>query len=93
MIAEMLDDCEREYIQIMKYEVNQDDEDEEDKREFKTKLSVIETEFLNAGEGQDGECGGVILVSADKRIVCDNTLQSRLNLCFEEQLPQIRKIL
>ena len=29
--------------------------------------------------------------SLDKRIVCNNTLQSRLDLCFEELLPQIRK--
>lgn len=49
MIASLLEDCEREYIQIMKNEVNQDDEEEEDKREFKTKLTVIETEFLNSG--------------------------------------------
>jgi len=34
--------------------------------------------------------GGVRLVGDNGRIVCDNTLKTRLNIVVEEQLPQIR---
>jgi vacuolar-type H+-ATPase subunit E/Vma4 len=52
---------------------------------YKTKLVLIKGDHLTNEEG--GDCGGVVLMSKDKRIVCVNTLQSRLNLCFEEMLP------
>ena len=52
---------------------------------------MVEGEHLTNEEG--GECGGVILYNMNKRIVCTNTLQSRLDLCFEELLPQIRSLL
>lgn len=34
---------------------------------------------------------GVVVMAKDGSIVCDNTLGTRLNLVFTEQLPQIRK--
>lgn len=37
--------------------------------------------------------GGVILVSADNRITCDNTLDSRLKLVMQECTPVIRRTL
>ena len=52
---------------------------------------MVEGEHLTIEEG--GECGGVVLYNMNKRIVCTNTLQSRLDLCFEELLPQIRSLL
>ncbi len=60
-------------------------------KEYKTKLTLVDNDF--SGLTQGGDCGGVILTSLDRRIVCSNTLQSRLDLCFEELLPQIRGIL
>jgi vacuolar-type H+-ATPase subunit E/Vma4 len=54
-------------------------------KEYKTELQLADAGFLTAANG--GECGGVVLSSLDKRIVCNNTLQSRLDLCFEELLP------
>ena len=62
---------------------------DETKEEYKCHLTIVESEFLTAEQG--GECGGVILYSADRRIVCPNTLKNRLDLCFEELLPVIRK--
>lgn len=92
LIRELIPECEREYADIMAREVNQENEGEEGpKVEYKTKLTLVETEFLNSEAA--GKCGGIVLTSLDKRIVCDNTLESRLNLCFEELLPQIRKTL
>jgi V-type H+-transporting ATPase subunit E len=58
---------------------------------YKTKLTLVDGDFSSLAPG--GDCGGVILTSLDRRIVCNNTLQSRLDLCFEELLPQIRGIL
>ncbi|KAF8820114.1 putative vacuolar atp synthase subunit e [Cardiosporidium cionae] len=37
--------------------------------------------------------GGVFLMSPDKRIVCDNTLDERLNVAVEQCKPMIRKML
>eukprot|EP00796_Vickermania_ingenoplastis_P008227 gene8227-5749_t len=34
--------------------------------------------------------GGVVVASADGRIVCNNTLAHRAKTCFEEQLPAVR---
>ena len=90
LIRELIPECEHEFEEIMAREVNQNEGDEV-KVEYKTKLILVDTEFLNADAS--GKCGGVVLTSLDKRIVCDNTLESRLNLCFEELLPQIRKTL
>ncbi|CAN6337278.1 unnamed protein product [Urochloa humidicola] len=35
--------------------------------------------------------GGVVLASQDGKIVCDNTLDARLNISFRQKLPEIRK--
>jgi V-type H+-transporting ATPase subunit E len=37
--------------------------------------------------------GGVLLTALGGKIVCDNTMASRLNLVYEELLPSIRAIL
>ena len=37
--------------------------------------------------------GGVRLVGDNGRIVCDNTLRARLDICIEEQLPAVRAML
>ena len=38
----------------------------------------------------DAMVGGVRLVGDNGRIVCDNTLRTRLDICIEEQLPAVR---
>jgi len=58
---------------------------------FETKLSVIQDKFLGPEEG--GACGGVILYAKNRRIVCPNTLEDRLALTFEQELPKIRSLL
>ncbi|XP_057786256.1 V-type proton ATPase subunit E2-like [Salvia miltiorrhiza] len=35
--------------------------------------------------------GGVVLASRDGKIVCENTLDARLDLVFRQKLPEIRK--
>ncbi|XP_057971468.1 V-type proton ATPase subunit E1 isoform X2 [Malania oleifera] len=37
--------------------------------------------------------GGVVLASQDGKIVCENTLDARLDVAFRQKLPEIRKLL
>jgi len=41
----------------------------------------------------DSCCGGVALANAAGNISCMNTLRARLDICFEEQMPQVRDML
>ena len=59
--------------------------------EYECTLEVIEGKYLQ--DEQDQGCGGVILYTENQRIVCPNTLYNRLDLAFEEFLPQIRQTL
>jgi vacuolar-type H+-ATPase subunit E/Vma4 len=36
-------------------------------------------------------CGGVVLTSADGRILCSNTLDHRVHIAYQANLPEIRK--
>ena len=76
MVKSILKECESEFTEIMKKETGE---------EYKTKIVIIGDRQLNKEEG--GECGGVIMYNSNRKIVCINTLYSRLNLCFEELLP------
>lgn len=82
LVQSLLPECESEFSEIMMKECNE---------EFKTKLTLNESEYMTTEQG--GECGGVVLYTRDKRIVCNNTLRERLDLCFEELLPHIRRLL
>ena len=79
LVKSMIPACQSEYTDIMKRETT---------RDYATELSVIEDSFLNQENG--GRCGGVILYSLNRRIVCSNTLEDRLNQVFESELPRIR---
>ena len=58
-------------------------------RDYACTLTVREDAFLTLENG--GRCGGVVLFANNRRIVCSNTLEDRLNQLFECALPQIRK--
>lgn len=79
IVKGMLDECEAKYSEIML---------EETQREYSTKLSVIEDMFLKDDEG--GKSGGIVLYAHKRRIVVSNTLEDRLNLVFEQELPALR---
>ena len=76
LVKGLISECQSEFEEILLRET---------KEEYKTTLHIIENEHLNSDVG--GECGGVILYNENRKIVCINTLYSRLNLCFEELLP------
>ena len=52
-------------------------------------IVIIEDEYLTAE--QDMDCGGVVVYDESRKIMCKNTLVSRLKQTFEEALPMIRK--
>jgi len=63
----------------------------------KVKLTLNTDEYLArapvSGEMRPSCCGGVILSAREGKIVCRNTLDSRLDLCFESLVPEIRGLL
>jgi len=61
-------------------------------------LEVDKTVFLPPGHSTSSNqaemcSGGVILSTNDGRIICSNTLDARLSMAFEQNLPAIRTIL
>jgi len=80
MVKRMLESCQDEFSVIMLRETT---------REYSCRLSVVEDQFLTSENG--GRCGGVVLYAHNRRIVCSNTLEDRLNQIFESELPMIRK--
>lgn len=82
-VEKMCADIESEYAEFMKEKTGRD--------EYSCKLVVSEDRFIT--KEQDEDCGGVILVTTNRRIVCPNMLVSRLQLAFEECLPSIRSTL
>ena len=80
MVKGLLRECENEFHEIMKRETT---------RDYHCTLTVIEDHFLSMENG--GRCGGIVLLAHDRRIVCSNTLEDRLNQIFESQLPMIRE--
>ena len=80
IVSKALKESESEYEQLMLKETG---------REFKCSLEVDTTKVLLP----ETDCGGVILISKDGRIVCNNTIASKLDLAYEQLLPEIRAIL
>ena len=83
-IKAMLPDLQSQYHDFMKEKTLRD--------EYECELSVVE-DLGYLGKDRDHDCGGIVLYTANSCIVCPNTIFNRLNLCFEEMLPQIRSTL
>merc|ERR1712166_238410 len=62
-------------------------------------VTVIDSAFLPEGPEKVASkelpscCGGIVAVNQKNNISCSNTLDSRLDIAFEEQLPAVRKML
>lgn len=80
VMAKLVPQCEQEYEALMKKETG---------REEKCKLILDES----STRVSEQDCGGVTLSSEDGRIVCANTLGSKLRLVYDQLLPEIRKLL
>ena len=80
-VEKILPKAVAEYVEIMQ-------------RESGVKLSPkVSVNADRSKDLSDATHGGVLLTAVQGKIVCDNTLQSRLELVYEELLPSIRAIL
>jgi len=80
-VKKVLDAAKKEYVQLMKAECGED-------LKVSLKLNEVEKKML-----PDSRIGGVFITGFGGRLTCDNTLEARLNLIYEEQLPTIRQTL
>ena len=80
LVSSMLRECQDEYTEIMLRSTT---------RDYACTLKIREDIFLT--KENRGDCGGVILLAHNRRIVCSNTLEDRLMQVFEAELPSIRK--
>ena len=65
-------------------------------RDVPLKLIVDSDKFLpeyDSAEGAESCMGGVLLHARKGRIVCTNTIDERLQLVYQEAIPQVRSIL
>ena len=87
----MIDDAVKEYKNLMSTQV----------KAFKGKdvpcrVEIDDSKYLsvyNEQEGAESCMGGLILHARKGRIVCANTLDDRLALCYQEAIPDVRRIL
>ena len=80
MITGMFDEIKEEYKQFMKDSIG--------------KVPEIELELFPKNKFlTEEDIGGVILYCHGFRIVYNNTLKERINLCFKDSIPDIRSCL
>ncbi|KAJ7961049.1 V-type proton ATPase subunit E-like [Quillaja saponaria] len=82
IVESILDDTKREYAQKAKVEAP------------KVTIDGVYLPPPQSGNVDSHEpfcSGGVVLASADGKIVCENTLDARLDVVFRQKLPEIRK--
>ena len=82
LINGIIEEVKEEFIELMQKETGSD--------EYTVEIEVIEDNFIKENTAA-GKCGGLVMCSTDKLIVCSNTLNERLALCYEESLPILRK--
>eukprot|EP01022_Parablepharisma_sp_SALTPOND_P032988 TRINITY_DN879_c0_g1_i1.p2 TRINITY_DN879_c0_g1~~TRINITY_DN879_c0_g1_i1.p2 ORF type:complete len:516 (+),score=67.49 TRINITY_DN879_c0_g1_i1:4189-5736(+) len=92
LVKELIEETGTEYVTRLKNEVPK-----LKGRDIKYRLVVDEKSYLpehNTRESGLPSClGGVQLRAQRDRIVCNNTLDARLELCYQDALPEIRSIL
>jgi len=80
-VKKVLPEAIREYVEIMKRE---------------SSVSLKPNVSMNADNSShlpESTHGGILMTALNGKIVCDNTMSSRLTLVYEELLPSIRAIL
>ena len=80
-VSKILPEAIKEYVDIIKREAGV------------TLKPLVKVNEDRSKDLPDSTHGGVLLTALNGKIVCDNTMNSRLNLVYEELLPSIRAIL
>lgn len=76
LIQSLLDDVKTDYIKFMKENVNKD---------VSVELEITDKLYL-----KEEDIGGIVLYCNGYKIVYDNSLKSRLALCFDDSVPDFR---
>ena len=91
VVASIIDQAVEEYKEIMKKEVKAFKT-----REVPCKVTIDKAKYLpeyNENEATESCMGGLVLHCRKGRIVCSNTLDERLQLCYQEAIPDVRRLL
>jgi V-type H+-transporting ATPase subunit E len=81
LVEAVMDDAAREFSELLKKETNFD---------FPCKVRLDGYHKLKENQSK---LGGVILSAQQSTILCHNTIDARLDLAFQDSLPDIRRIL
>lgn len=91
LVNEIHEEAAEEYKKLMKREVKLFKD-----RDVPLKLIIENHKFLpeyDETDGVDSCMGGIMLHARKGRIVCSNTIDDRLQLVYQEAIPEIRKML
>ncbi len=91
LVASIIDSAVEEYKEIMKREVKAFKT-----REVPCKVTIDKAKYLpeyDENEATESCMGGLVLHCRKGRIVCSNTLDERLQLCYQEAIPDVRRLL
>ncbi|XP_021757604.1 V-type proton ATPase subunit E [Chenopodium quinoa] len=88
--------CRKDDVHLVEHIINSAKNEYAEKADVHVPEIVVDTIHLPPGPGQQKEhglncSGGVVLASRDGKIVCENTLDARLDVAYRKKLPQIRK--
>jgi V-type H+-transporting ATPase subunit E len=84
LITGLLEETQQEFADYMEKETQRD--------EYTCELEIYTDNYIKA-DSAAGRCGGIVLCTVNKLIVCSNTLNERLNLCYDHSLPILRSML
>lgn len=91
LVKSVMDQACEAYKEIMKREVKLFRD-----RDVPCKVVFDSSRYLpeyTETEGVDSCMGGVVLHARKGRIVCSNTIDERMSLCYQEGIPEIRRLL
>ena len=91
VVKTVVDTAVDEYKKLIKKEVKAFEN-----TEVVLKVTLDSNKFLpefNEDEGAESCLGGVVLHCRKGRIVCSNTLDDRLQLVYQESIPEVRRLL
>lgn len=91
LVKSVVDSATEEYKKLMKKEVKAFKD-----RDVPIKVVLDQGKHLpeyDENEGAESCMGGLVLHCKKGRIVCSNTLDDRLQLVYQESIPEVRRIL
>eukprot|EP01133_Synstelium_polycarpum_P017969 gene17969-21442_t len=95
--AKVLIVCRKEDVQLVEKVIPEAISLYKTQTKLVSEVIVDKERFLPAGPKPDSKgptcCGGVILSALEGRIICKNTLDARLEICFDQMTPVIRTTL